>query len=507
MVGVGRGGCESSLARCSLVALDTSTPNNGNEMTVLYDVYVQQKQKVTDYRTQWSGITSQHLKGSDVVTLEECRINVSNILTGNSSLSSSSLEEERRRSVVVLIGHALHNDLNVLKIKHPRYLTRDTATYAPLMQPGRRKHYPRKLSSLVEEYCGISIQNNSCTNIKVKGGLNKCTGTCSDVLDGDGGLIRVGHDSVEDAAATLLLYRKVSNDWEASLGKPLTLLSPQGNNYTKTRKSTAQITLYLDACNLPFGLRQRKTSNFEWDNTKAKYQLMCKRDQENGTRSDMIPLLHHMISLSSSGRSQDSQMPPVGKIVIVFDGASFNDKNFRPESCEDLGSNLFLEVTDDGVEADDVLVERCAKDLNRMRRHDTTSRKVDIDHVVSTLLHGMGESDSLVDCKNANYIVAKRKGRSKKHKKLFEKLRLKRPEEGACCLTPSFINGSERLHKYNLQLSRELQRAKVNQIMEYELKNCSSVRSVVVTDDVLLSNRIVDMGGVVLGYKQFLQMF
>ena len=476
MVGVGRGGSESSLARCSLVTLDTN-----DEIKVLYDVYVKQKHRVTDYRTQWSGISPHHLKGDGVVTLEECRINVANIL------SSSPWK------TTVLIGHAVHNDLNVLKIKHPSYLTRDTAKYAPFMSPGRRKLYPRKLSSLVEEFCGISIQNNSYENIKVNG-VNKCR-------DSDDAII--GHDSVEDAAATLLLYRKVSNDWEESLGEPL---SPQACNQNSTKKSTAQITLYLDACNLPLGLRLTEGGDFGWGKAKAKYQLMCRRDKGNNTRSDMIPLLHHMISLSFSGRSEDSQMPPVGRIVILFDGSSFNDKKFRPEACEDLGSNVFLEVTSNGVEADDILVERCTEDLNRMRRHDVPN-KVGIDTVVTTLSPRMEESDSFVDFKNSHYFVVKRNGRSKKHKKLFEKLRLKRPQEGACCLTPSFLNGSERLQKYNLQLARELQRVNVSQIMEYELKKSANVRSVVITDDVFLSNRIVDVGGVVLGYKQFLQIF
>ena len=199
-------------------------------------------------------------------------------------------------------------------------------------------------------------------------------------------------------------------------------------------------------------------------------------------------------------------MPFVEKVVILFDGASFKSKNFRPKACEDLGGNIFLEVTSDGVEADDILVARCIKDLNKKLLN--SPRKIGIDQVVRNLMScTTSQSDSLARKDNGSYIVVKRKGRCKKHKKLFEKLRLKRPEEGACCLTPSFLSGSDRLRKYNLQLARELQGAKVNQIMEYELKDCSSIKSVVVTDDVLLSNRIVDAGGVVLGYKQFLQIF
>eukprot|EP00970_Alexandrium_tamarense_P017729 scaffold10948_cov62-Alexandrium_tamarense.AAC.1 len=71
MVGSGRGGWKSLLARCSVVTLDcipvdfladeanaTTKPKNMNEnLVVLYDKYVIPKGKVSDYRTQWSGVT------------------------------------------------------------------------------------------------------------------------------------------------------------------------------------------------------------------------------------------------------------------------------------------------------------------------------------------------------------------------------------------------------------------------------------------------------------------
>jgi RNA exonuclease 4 len=36
----------------------------------------------------------------------------------------------------ILVGHALHNDLKVLMLKHPRQFIRDTANYWPLMRVG-----------------------------------------------------------------------------------------------------------------------------------------------------------------------------------------------------------------------------------------------------------------------------------------------------------------------------------------------------------------------------------
>ena len=54
MVGTGPAGDFSMLARCSVVN------HHGN---VLYDSYVAPMDKVTDYRTKFSGITPQHLRG------------------------------------------------------------------------------------------------------------------------------------------------------------------------------------------------------------------------------------------------------------------------------------------------------------------------------------------------------------------------------------------------------------------------------------------------------------
>ena len=58
MVGTGSTGDFSMLARCSIVN------HHGN---VLYDSYVASMDKITDYRTKFSGITPQHLKGGTCV--------------------------------------------------------------------------------------------------------------------------------------------------------------------------------------------------------------------------------------------------------------------------------------------------------------------------------------------------------------------------------------------------------------------------------------------------------
>ena len=107
MVGVGYRGNKSSVARVTLVGW------NGE---VIYDEFVKQEQPVIDYRTFVSGITAEDLETADL-SLAECREEVLQILEGK-----------------VLIGHALKNDLKVLGITHPWFMTRDTGKYEPFMQ-------------------------------------------------------------------------------------------------------------------------------------------------------------------------------------------------------------------------------------------------------------------------------------------------------------------------------------------------------------------------------------
>jgi hypothetical protein len=65
--------------------------NHGN---VLLDLFVKPKEKVTDYRTQFSGIRPQDIK--DGVSVEEASRRVHGLLEG-----------------CVVVGHAVHNDFKV----------------------------------------------------------------------------------------------------------------------------------------------------------------------------------------------------------------------------------------------------------------------------------------------------------------------------------------------------------------------------------------------------------
>lgn len=148
MVGVGPNpDRESALARISIVDY------NGHQ---LYDSFVLPKEPVTDYRTHVSGLTPQLLRSAR--TLEVVQTNVAKLLDGR-----------------ILVGHAIRNDLNALLLGHPKRDIRDTSKYPPYraLSKGRSP----ALKKLAQELLGIAIQGGQ-------------------------------HSSVEDARATMLLFRR-----------------------------------------------------------------------------------------------------------------------------------------------------------------------------------------------------------------------------------------------------------------------------------------------------------
>ena len=72
MVGVGSNGRESALARCSVV---------DEQGKVLYDRHVQVDERVTDFRTKYSGVRAKDLK-SNSVTFRDCQQKVAALLRG-----------------------------------------------------------------------------------------------------------------------------------------------------------------------------------------------------------------------------------------------------------------------------------------------------------------------------------------------------------------------------------------------------------------------------------------
>ena len=154
MVGVGPNpDAESALARISLVNF------HGHQ---LYDSFVQPKEAVTDYRTAVSGITFETLQRSR--TFEEVQKDVAGLLKGK-----------------ILVGHAIRNDLEVLLLGHPLRDIRDTSKHPAfrLVVGGKTP----SLKRLAKEVLGVHIQSGA-------------------------------HSSLEDARATMLLFRREKDSFE-----------------------------------------------------------------------------------------------------------------------------------------------------------------------------------------------------------------------------------------------------------------------------------------------------
>lgn len=159
MVGVGpTPDKDSALARISIVNY------HGQQ---LYDSFVLPKEPVADYRTFVSGITPQLLQSAR--TLEEVQKDVAKLMDGR-----------------ILVGHAVRHDLDALLLGHPKRDIRDTSRYPEFrkLAGGRTP----SLKKLAREVLGIDIQANE-------------------------------HSSVEDARATMLLFRKEKQGFEREHAK------------------------------------------------------------------------------------------------------------------------------------------------------------------------------------------------------------------------------------------------------------------------------------------------
>lgn len=121
-------------------------------------------EQVTDFRTAVSGIRPGMIHSKAAVTFKQAQREVSDLI------------QDR-----ILVGHALQNDLTVLLLSHPRQLIRDTSKYKGLC-PDR----PRSLKKLVAEFLHRTIQTGE-------------------------------HNSIEDARATLALYKHCRVAWEKDL--------------------------------------------------------------------------------------------------------------------------------------------------------------------------------------------------------------------------------------------------------------------------------------------------
>ncbi|EMR88709.1 putative rna exonuclease 4 protein [Botrytis cinerea BcDW1] len=147
MVGVGGSEDRSVLARVSIVNFHG---------TQVYDSFVRPKEFVTDWRTHVSGVSTKNM--ATAREFDEVQRDVAEILKGR-----------------ILVGHAIKNDLEAMILSHPKRDIRDTSKFS-----GFRKYSNGRtpsLKKLSKEILGVDIQGGE-------------------------------HSSIEDARATILLFRK-----------------------------------------------------------------------------------------------------------------------------------------------------------------------------------------------------------------------------------------------------------------------------------------------------------
>ncbi|KAI5457187.1 ribonuclease H-like domain-containing protein [Mariannaea sp. PMI_226] len=181
MVGVGPGGYESVLARVSVVDF------HGRQV---YDSYVKPKEKVTNWRTEVSGISQKNMRFAR--DFEEAQNDIDKLLQGR-----------------ILVGHDIKHDLEALKLSHPARDIRDTAKYSAFRKHGNGRKPALRL--LAQQLLGVEIQDGA-------------------------------HSSIEDARVTMLLFRKHKQGFDVDHSNrysPKTLPgsgTQKGNKSKKKRK-------------------------------------------------------------------------------------------------------------------------------------------------------------------------------------------------------------------------------------------------------------------------------
>jgi len=159
------------------------------------DAFVKQKEKVTDYRTHVSGVRAMDLVGKDAMTFEEVQKKVAGILKDR-----------------FLVGHAVHNDLKALLLKHSSHLTRDTQTL-PLIRAIYKTKRPGLRTVIKQEF-----------NLDIQAGE---------------------HSSVTDARATMALYRVYKSRWDDSL-RPVSLKRKRAASIVPDEDSDADSEVAAD---------------------------------------------------------------------------------------------------------------------------------------------------------------------------------------------------------------------------------------------------------------------
>lgn len=174
MVGVGGAEDRSVLARVSIVNFHG---------TQVYDSFVRPKEFVTDWRTHVSGVSPKNM--ATARDFDDVQNEVAEIMKDR-----------------IIVGHAIKNDLAALMLGHPKRDIRDTSRFS-----GFKKYSAGRIPSLrklAKEILGVDIQGGE-------------------------------HSSIEDARATMLLFRRHKSAFDIEHAKHHPVFPP-GSSKSKTKK-------------------------------------------------------------------------------------------------------------------------------------------------------------------------------------------------------------------------------------------------------------------------------
>lgn len=133
--------------------------------TVILDSFVSSSIEIEDFRTEWSGVRPHNLIGAP--SFSTIQRKVCDIISNK-----------------IVVGHSLHIDFKVLELDHPTQYRRDIAKSRFIIQKyGNERGQPVSLKRLTFEIFNRDIQV-------------------------------VEHDSIEDATATLNIYKNYQDEIE-----------------------------------------------------------------------------------------------------------------------------------------------------------------------------------------------------------------------------------------------------------------------------------------------------
>jgi len=234
-----------------------------------------------------------------------------------------------------------------------------------------------------------------------------------------------------------------------------------------------------------------------------------KRDNGNIHTTDWMPVFLSALSPNAT--------PKLDRVSILWDGAKYRDilkssngkqKHQRRVFSSDLSNSIVAEITKDGDTVDDVLFGRlCCSSEEATAAESCHQQIIPLSKAVDILAFDTtNQTSTLAEDSLSHYVVIRRRGGgSKTHRRLFDKLHLRRPDEGAVCLSGL----TNKLQRHSWKLARELQREKgIEKVIECELRRRQDVKYLVVTDDVYLTERLMSSRTVmVLSFMQFSNMF